>query len=269
MRKIFAVLSSFALVCALSTPIFAAADLQTVIERARAAVGPESVLKNVKSITFEAEVFDADGKKISDVVLQFKRPYFERDFVRRTETVKQDEFYYPEEGVPAPATKTVTYEIETRSDGNEGVRIIRNLTDGTRRVDFLPPADVISRRDFASANLDFYRKPEGGNVALKGTEKEDGKELNVLDYTYAGGLKIERAFDAKTGALYRTKTANDTTYECGEKMAVGALTFLDGSRTSAADGSSRSTFKFSKILVNDELPDEMFRITIEELISGQ
>lgn len=269
MKKIFAVLSSLALVFALSTPIFAAADLQTVIERARAVVGPESALKEVKSITFEAEVFGADGKKISDIVLQFKRPYFERDFVRRTEAVKTDEFYYPEEGVPAPETKMVTYEIETRSDGNEGVRIIRNITEGTRRVEFLSPADVLSRRDFASANLDFYTEPTGGSVVLKGTETEDGKELNVLEYTYAGGLKIERAFDAKTGALYRTKTANDTTYECGEEMAVGALTFLDGSRTATADGSLRSTFKFSKILVNDELPDEKFRITIEELISGK
>lgn len=269
MRKIFAVLSSFALVCALASPIFAAADLQTVIARARAAVGPESALKDVNSLTFEAEVFDPDGKKISEIVLQFKRPYFERDFVRRTAAVPQDSFYYPEEGVPEPEPKTVEIEIETRSDGNEGVRIIRNLTDGTRRVEFLPANDVISRRDFASANLDFYGKPAGGNVELKGTEKDGGKELNVLEYTYAGGLKIERAFDAGTGALVRTKTATDTTYESGEEMLVGALKFLNGSRTVTADGSVRSTFKFSKILVNDEIPDDTFRITIEELISGK
>lgn len=246
-------------------------ELAEVIRRARAAVGTEEALNAVKTLTFEADVFNAEGERVSQVVLQFKRPYFVREVVRRTETQPVDEFYYPEERAALPEPKKIEVEIITLSDGREGARIIRNLTENRRRVDVLSADDVVSRRDFAAANLDFYAAPvpAAGTATYAGTTTDaDGRTLSLVNYDYVGGLKLVRAFDGETGALFSTKTRNDTTFEAGEKISSCGLTFLDASRSVGEDGALKNTFKFTRISVNDELPDSLFRVSIADVLSG-
>lgn len=257
--------------CPLCAADASSSELSEIIRRARAAVGTEEALNAVKTLTFEADVFDAEGKKTSHVVLQFKRPYFVREVVRRTEVQPVDDFYYPEELEAVPEPKSAEVEIVTLCDGAEGVRIIRNLTEKQRRVNVLSAEDVIGRKDFASANLDFYAAlaPEAGTTSFAGTQTVDGKEQSLVEYAYKNGLKILRAFDRGTGALVSTKTGEDTTFDVGEKIVSGGLTFLDGSRSVGPDGKTKNTFKFTKISVNEDLPDSLFRLSLDELISGK
>lgn len=284
MKYLFALVSSLAVACFFAAPVFAvpaeekyvpaeekniSAELKAIIARARAAVGPEDALNAVKAISFEAEIFDKDGKKTADILLQFKRPYFEREVVRRADTVPADDFYYPEEGAAAAEPKTVEYEIETISDGESATRIVRNLTEKTRNIVFLPATDVISRRDFTDANLDFYATPRGGTAVYKGDETVEGKTVALVEYTYAGGLKIERGFDRASGALFVSRNNGLTTFDVGEKMVSGGLSFFDGSRSFDADGNTKFVFKFKKISVNDDVPDDVFRLSIDEIISGK
>jgi len=266
MRKIFLLLSALAL-AGFSTTAFSA-DLETVISRARAAVAPEAVLDKVSTLTFDADAFDAEGKKTFGIFLQFKRPYFVHEIVTRTETVPVDEFYYPEEQAEKPEPKVYEIEEETICNGNEGVRITRNLTTKSRNIEILSATEVLVRRDFAGANLDFYKplSASTGTTVFKGEQTEDGKKLNVVEYNYKGGLKIERAFDAETGALFSTKINGEKTYDIGEKILAGGLTFLDSSRSVDADGKTKSVFKFKKILVNEEIPDSAFRISLADLL---
>lgn len=248
-------------------------ELTETLARARAAVGTEDALNAVRTLTFVADVFDAEGKKLSQIELQFKRPYFVREVVRRTETVPVDDFYYPEEMDKAPPPKTAEVEIETLCDGREGVRIVRSKIgdENQRRITWLSPEDVIARRDFAGTNLDFYAplKADEGTTTFAGFSEEDGRRLALVEYAYASGLKILRAFDTATGALFSTSTGTEKTYDVGEKISSGGLTFLDGSRSVDADGKTKAVFKFSKISVNDDLPDALFRFSLEDQLSGK
>lgn len=266
MRKVFLLLSALALAGFSASAL--AANLESVISNARATVAPEAELDKVSTLTFEAEAFDADGKKSYDIFLQFKRPYCVHEVVRKTEVVPVDEFYYPEEQKTPEPPKVYEVEVETICNGDEGVRIIRNLTTKARQIDVLSAAEVLMRRDFAGANLDFYKPlaAADGTTVFKGEEVDNGKKVNVVEYNYKGGLKIERAFDAETGALFSTKINDEKTYDIGEKIRTGGLTFLDGSRSVDAAGKTKSVFKFKKILVNEEIPDSVFKISLQNLL---
>ena len=271
MKKTILLLTTLAFAGLFSAPAFSS-DLESVVSRARAAVAPERVLSSVETLTFDADVFSADGNKAYGIFLQFKRPYFMRELVSRTETIEPDkDFFYPEENAK-PAEKIVyEIEIETICDGNEGVRIIRNLTTKERTVDVLPASEVIVRRAFTSANLDFYKilSATEGTTVFKGEQIDNGKKVNVVEYNYNDGLKIVRAFDAATGALFSTTVNNEKTYDVGEKMLTGGLIFLDGSRSVDANGNPKNTFKFKKILVNENLPDSLFHVSLSDLFLNE
>lgn len=238
-----------------------------VIARARAAVGTEEAIAAAKTLSFDAELYDAEGKKTAEVQWRFKRPFFMRETVRRTVTEPVDEFYYPEERENLPEPKTYETETVTLCDGVLGVRILRNLTTQERRVVPLSAAEVAGARDSAVANLGFYAVPEKGMAAFAGTRTEDGKTLNFVEYVYEGGLKILRAFDAETGAFAFTERDGDRSCDAGEKMSTNGLTFLSETRTLDGDGALKNVVKFTKISANEELPDSLFRVSLEELFS--
>ena len=214
-----------------------------------------------------SELYDAEGQKTAEVQWRFKRPFFMRETVRRTVTEPVDEFYYPEERENLPEPKTYETETVTLCDGVLGVRILRNLTTQERRVVPLSAAEVAGARDSAVANLGFYAVPEKGTAAFAGTRTEDGKTLNFVEYVYEGGLKILRAFDAETGAFVFTERDGDRSCDAGEKMSTNGLTFLSETRTLDGDGALKNVVKFTKISANEELPDSLFRVSLEELFS--
>ncbi len=272
MRKLFCLLVGF--VVAGVSPVFAGteeegANLQEIITRARATVGSEATLDAVKTLSFEAEVSDEKGAPFAKISLRYKKPYFCREIVRRTMTQESsDDFYYPEEKVERPAPKTFDVEIITISDGYVGVRIVRNLTENTRNISYLSPQDVLLRRDLVDANLGFYRSLDAtrGKTTFAGTQTlADGKKQNKVRYEYSGGLTLVRAFDDATGALVSTQNGEELAFETGEKLVTGGLTFLDGSKNCDLDGNAKNSFHFTKILVNEDIPDAEFRLSVQEL----
>jgi hypothetical protein len=233
----------------------ASADVDAVIAKARAHLGPDATLEAITSIhyvgtrTGEATTKDKDGKLVTrpfkeTVDIIFQKPYYQRVML----------------------VSNVATEI-TALDDYEAWDRLQDATDPTRwRLTLLDKNQVTSQRANTWENLAFYRGIErrGGHVEDLGPATIDGHACEKLAFVHEPGLTFYRYFDTATGQLLLTGTENgDLTREHGEMMVNGVRfpKSLVSTGKDPATGKERSSvITLDKITLNEIFPESLFAV---------
>jgi hypothetical protein len=227
----------------------ARADVDAVIAKARAYLGPEAALNAVQSVHFTgtlvtSEATAAGPKPIEAVVdIIFQRPYRQR--------------------IMATSEKGIE---TTALDSYDGWHRVQDPKDPSRwRMDLLSKDQIKRLRANTWENLSFYRGLElkGGTVEDLGPATVDGVACQKLAFRHEAGIVFFRYFDQATGRLVLTETEQGGTIrEQGEIMA-GGLRFPKTvvTTTKQADGKERSvTVNFDKVGVNEAFDGSIFSV---------
>lgn len=220
----------------------AATPAETLVAKARGALGEETALSSVKSLRIELSAADGNGKTLGSVITEYKAP------------MKQREIDYTFDKM----------EVITAIDGREGHRILHRLDNNARQLQILPAEEVNARRDFVTAYLYLLAIPnsERGSVAINGSETIDGVACDALDYTYKSGITLSRLVDKATGKLVATRInqgakTGDLMVNVGEQKVAG-ITYPKSIVIRDKDGKTLRTLTVSKVEVNPEIADAGF-----------
>jgi hypothetical protein len=233
-------LTALAAACLAAAPLAPGADdpaLAAVIQRARAAVGPEAALDAVKSIRFTGTITLADGRK-GDIEIVVRRPMHQRV------------------AIIVGGQREVTALC-----GYDGWQRLENLRDSDDwQLTLLDAGQVMRSRANTLENFAFFRHRESDRVdtALAGTAEVDGIACDKVVFAHMGGVRFTRFFDHATGRLVLTETENGGTLrEKGEAIVRGVRFPRE---IEAAGHNGTSSVFFASIEVNEEFPDSMFEV---------
>jgi outer membrane lipoprotein-sorting protein len=233
----------------LSASALCAAELP-IIAKARAFLGSETALNNVKSIRYTGTLMAPDPK----------------DATKQTRVAMEIVFQKPEQ---QRITITSDKEIETTAlDGYEGWLRKQDATDPTKwRLTLLGTEQIKRMRANMWENLSFFRGIEkfGGRVEDQGTKTIDGVTCQKVAFIHGSNIIFYRYFDVATGRLIFTETeAGGTIREQGE-MVVNGIRFprsiVTAGGTKDGKGQLQSvTINFDKITVNEAIPPKEFAV---------
>ncbi|MCC5839618.1 MAG: hypothetical protein JJT96_05790 [Opitutales bacterium] len=178
-------------------------EADAIITRARALVGEEEVLRNVRALMIHGREISADGEREMTYHAVLKRPLFQR--------VEQND------GTSLTATAI---------DGTEGWILRRDLAAPLASAQVMPMSTVLFRRMRSNtiSNLYFYRGYEefGGEVVLLEEREFAGRPVHVLEFREDPRNPLQRFFDKETGRLVATKIGDGITLiERGEQFIAG------------------------------------------------
>jgi hypothetical protein len=239
-------------ICALLAFSIAAANAAepAIIAKARAFVGSEAALANVKSIHYIGTLVTTDPK----------------DATKQTRAAMEIVFQKPEQQrIMATTDKTIE---TTALDGYDGWQRIQDAADPTKWRQTLLGTEQIKRlRANTWENLSFFRGIEkiGGRLEEQGTKTIDGATCQKIAFIHAPNIIFYRYFDVATGKLVYTETeAGGTIREQGE-MIVNGIRFprsiITSSGTKNAAGEVQTvTINFDKITVNETFPTQQFAV---------
>jgi outer membrane lipoprotein-sorting protein len=221
-----------------------------IIAKARAFLGSETALNNVKSIHYSGTLLAPDPK----------------DATKQTRVAMEIIFQKPEQ---QRITITSDKEIETTAlDGYEGWLRKQDATDPSKwRLTLLGTEQIKRMRANMWENLSFFRGLEkfGGRVEDQGTQTIDGVTCQKVAFIHGPNIIFYRYFDVATGKLIFTETeAGGTIREQGE-MIVDGIRFprsiITASGAKDAKGQPPSvTINFDKITVNETIPPKEFAV---------
>lgn len=221
----------------------AANPTDTVVAKARTALGGESALNAVKCLRFELSATDANGKPAGAIISEYKAP------------MKLREIDYTAAG----------FESVNAIDGREGHRTLRRLDTGERRLEIMTAGEVDARRDFACANLYLLAVPAPGRgeVTLGAPTKIDGVECSELAYKYKSGVTLHRFIDNASGRLVATRIdfgtkRGDLMINKGEQKVAG-ISYPKEIILRDDAGKTVRTLTINKIEVNGDLDDSAFQ----------
>lgn len=238
------------LVClvALVTPAVLRAAEPAILSTARAFVGSETTLSNLKSVRYAGTMTTPDpknpGARIRVAIeLIFQKP--DRQII----------------------TTTSDKMIETTVlDGYDAWQEQRDPNDSAkRRIVLLGPDQIRRLRASTWENLSYFRGLEerGGKVLDLGVVTVDGVVCRKIGFIHGKGIEFYRYFDTATARLVRSETENGTVIrEEGETMVSG-IRFprtIITAPSATAKPEQAITVTFEKIVVNDVLPDSRFAI---------
>lgn len=222
------------------------------IARARAAIGAEHALNQIRSIHFKGTLEttqkvpagdDAGTLKDEPVVLAidivFQKPYQQRMMLRSDKVVQ--------------TTALDGYDAwMRRSDANDEKKWQLTLLDAQQ---------VKQLRANTWENLNFYSGIEkrGGTVSFGGDVTVDGRDCVKLVFTHAENLVFTRYFEKATGRLVKSETENG-----GEIREEGEM-FVQGLRfprrlINRTGGGVVSTITFESVAINEPFPAETFAV---------
>lgn len=221
----------------------AATPAETLVTKARTALGGETALNAVRSLRIEMSVVDADGKALGALVSEYKAPYSQR------------ELNYTEKNI----------ENISAINGREGFRILRRLDNNASQIQVIPYEELNARRDFTAANLHLLAVPstERGSVELAPDETIDGVACATLDYSYASGVIIRRYVDKATGRLVATRINNkggvvgNLMLNVGEQK-ISEINFPKSIVIRDDKGKTQRTLNVTKVEVNPSIDDAAF-----------
>lgn len=232
----------------------ARADAQTDrwIARARASVGSETTLNNVRSIHFmgtletTAQVpAEGDATRLTTETVRlaldivFQKPYQQRMTLRSDQVVET-----------------------TALDEYDGwVRRTPAAEPAKWQISLLDTQQVKRLRANTWENLAFFRGIEkrGGTVAFVGDATVDGRECGKLVFTHADNIVFTRYFAKDSGALVKTETeAGGEIREEGELIVQG-LRFPRKLINKAPNGQV-SVITFDRITINEDFPPDTFAV---------
>jgi outer membrane lipoprotein-sorting protein len=221
-----------------------------IIAKARAFVGSEAALNNLKSVRYTGTLVTTDPK----------------DPTKQTRAAMEIIFQKPEQQ-RIMATTDKTIEI-TALDGYDGWQRVQDAADPTKWRQTLLGTDQIKRlRANTWENLAFFRGIEkiGGKIEDQGTKTIDGVTCQKIAFIHGPNIIFFRYFDVATGKLVFTETeAGGTIREKGE-MIVNGIRFprsiVTSTGTKDAKGEVQTvTINFEKITVNEAIPAKDFAV---------
>ncbi len=225
------------LIVSLGAGASASDELDVIIARARAYVGPEEALDNVTSIHYAGVLLSEDGNE-GKVDIIFQKPNFQ----------------------------VVTVEIETIRETTalsayEGWRKVEDMNNESDwELTLLEARQIRRLQANVWENLNWFRGIEKRNaeVVYDGLTEIDGVECDQVSYLHGDGIKFIRYFDVETGRLVVTETEQGGQIrEKGEITEFG-IRFPNSVLTSVNDQSS--TIRFDLVEVNKEYDEEMFDV---------
>lgn len=223
---------------------------EEIIQKARAAVGPENELAALRSVHFKGTltVMDqgSDGKPQPVSVgleIIFQSPYQQR----------------------IVATSPEKTEI-TALNKYDAWQRIEDPNNHTAWQLTILGADQIKRlRANTWENLSFYRglTDIGGKIEDLGPATIDGKNARKLSFTHDYNIVFIRYFDSATGRLLLTETESGSTIREEGDLYAGKLRFPQKIITlnKLNDGSTRElTVVFDSVAVNETFPEALFEV---------
>jgi hypothetical protein len=223
---------------AAATPAGAADEaLAAILQRARAAVGPEMALQAVRSLRFSGVAQLEDGRRW-DIEIVVRKP-----MQQRVSIVMADRLQV------------------TALSGYEGWLRLENLKNKSEwQLSVLDAHQVQRLRANTIENLAFFTEVEanGGTVTLLGEGEVNGVLCDMVSFSYIGGIQFIRYFNKANGRLLLSETeSGGTIREIGE-MVVRGVRFPKQIETNSPEG--KSTLIFGEIAVNEEFPDSLFEM---------
>jgi outer membrane lipoprotein-sorting protein len=244
-------LPAFLVAAALISTALADAQSEPWIAKARAAVGDERALSQVKSIHFSgtldtvervqseanpAETTERPIRLAIDII--FQKPYQQR-LTLRSEKVSR----------------------VTALDGYDGwMQRIPDISEPKKWIlDFMPPAEIKRLRANTWENLNFYRGIEkrGGKVTFQGDASVEGRECVKINFAHDNDIYFTRYFDKSTGRLVKTETENGAEIREEGELTVDGLRFPRKLISKSPQGIV-TTITFEQVKVNETFPAEYF-----------
>jgi len=231
--------------------VFARAAELPIITKARARLGSEAAIGDLKSIHYVGTLVTTDPADPSKQQRAAIEIVFQKNDQQRI---------------------TTTYDqlIETTSlDGYDAWQRKQDPTDPTTWQQTLQGADQIKRlRANTWETLAFFRGLEtrGGRIEDQGAVTIDGVACQKVAFIHAENIIFYRYFDLATGRLTLTETeAGGTLREQGELIAAG-LRFPKSLVTTTKNPAGKVqsvTITVEKITVNEVFPASFFAVPIQ------
>ncbi len=215
-----------------------------VLGLARAYLGPESTLNEIRSIHYVGALdrLDPDhadtGTIHATLDMIFVKPMRQRLVIHGPD-------------------QTMT----TVLDGYDAWDFRQLNSDPSKyRLTWLPAADIKTLRANTWENLYYYRSPEGGSVEDKGPATIDGVDCERVDFSHGPDLVYERYFDRDTGRLVLTVRGAESFRESGEILVDGIRfpkKIISTSKT-ASGKDLVATASFDSVVLNEPLSSGLF-----------
>lgn len=236
------------LAVALVAGVVRAAELP-IIARARAYLGSEAALNNVRSIHYVGTV----------VTTTPAEPTKQTRGAIEIIVVKPDRY-----------RMTITSEARIETTGLDGYDAWTRVTaanDPTKWQQTLLGAEGVKRlRANTWENFAYFRglEREGGSVQDKGVVKVDGIDCQKVAFVHAHNILFYRYFDIETGRLVHTETEADWSIrEQGELIVDGVRfgkTITTVVRNQMGQSERTVTIVFDKITLNENFPASFFTV---------
>ncbi len=220
-----------------------AAELEAVIDKARAYLGSEEALNGIETLQYKGNItiFNEEENQEGRVTLTFAKPFSQTIFLDL-----------------GNITKLTGY------NGYEGYEQITQQVEGEEEplVGTTSLSLVETRRLKASSleNLGFFRpyKNLEDRASYLGQEELEGKQVDVILYEHPGGFEYKRFFDVTTGDMLKSVTESGiTTIEEGD-ITVDGIQFTQKVTVLTSSGKPQFEMVFDEILVNPEIPGRSF-----------
>lgn len=237
---------SLAATAAFVLSVSAVAADPAILTKARAYLGSDSALENVKSVHFVGTLVTKDsadptkdGSAQIDIV--FQKPDLQR--------------------IVATSDKLIE---TTALDGYDAWQRFQDAKDETKWQQTLLGTDQVKRlRANTWQNLFFYRGIEriGGSVEDQGAATIEGIACQKVLFTHSPGITFTRYFETSTGRLVFTETdnGNSTMRESGEIRAEGVRFPKSVVQTTKVGNITRTaTITFDKVTLNETFPTSLF-----------
>jgi len=225
------------LLMSLGVGVSAGDEVDTIIARARAYVGPEAVLNKVTSIHYRGLLTSDDGTT-GKVDIIFQKPLFQLAVV---EIGKVRE--------------------TTALSGYDGWRKVEDLTNEADWELTLLEADQIRRLQAnVWENLNWFRgiKNRNSKVVYDGRKEIRGVECDQVSYPHGEDITFIRYFEVENGRLVATETGSGSRIcEEGEIMVSG-IRFPE--RVITTGNNPSSTIQFDLVEVNIDYDEELFEV---------
>ncbi len=226
-----------------------AAELSEVLATARAYLGSEAALSDLRSVRFTGtlETMEAtpEGPRPVKAGLEI---YFEKPFRQRIELTMGDRV-----------------EV-TALDEYEGWQRVHAIDESQGwRLTLLGKEQIRRLRANTWENLSFYHGLDraGGEVKDLGTVELEGQRVRKVAFIHGPAIVFFRYFDESTGRLVLTETEKQGIIREEGEVLAGGIRFPAKIITTnkLPDGTTREVVvSFERIEVNQDLPDELFTV---------
>lgn len=219
-----------------------------IIAKARAFVGTEKVLNELKSVRYVGTLATADPADPS----------------KQTRATMEIIFQKPEQQcIIATSDKAIE---TTALDGYEGWQRVQDPKDPTKwRQSLLGPDQIKRLRANTWENLAYFRGIEkvGGRLEDQGTATIDGVTCQKLAFIHSPSIIFYRYFDLATGRLVYTETESGGSIREQGEVVVHGVRFPRSIVTQTKNREGKLvtvTITFDKISINEPFPAKQFAV---------